>query len=190
MFDPAFEDIPERGEITERPEELEPVVNIAALKKDLREAKAQAQEYLEGWQRAQADFTNFKKRLEQDKIEAVKYANGGLILKMLPALDDFARAIEAVPLSMAEEPWVEGINGIARKLESTLESAGLTRIKARGELFDPSLHEAVGSAPGAEGEVVRELGKGYKLNERVLRPARVLVGNGEDDTDAGPSIEE
>ena len=74
MLDPRFENMQERGEITERPEELEPVVNIAALKQELIDSKAKAQEYLEGWQRGQADFVNYKKRLEQDKVDAVKYA--------------------------------------------------------------------------------------------------------------------
>ncbi|RJO62699.1 MAG: nucleotide exchange factor GrpE [Dehalococcoidia bacterium] len=190
MLDPRFEDMPERGEIRERPEELEPVVNIAALKQEIIDAKAKAQEYLEGWQRGQADFVNFKKRLEQDKIDAAKYANAGLILKILPVLDDFERAVGAVPPSMAKEPWVGGINGIARKLESVLESVGLTAIKAQGEFFDPNLHEASGSAPGPEGLVVMELEKGYKLADRVLRPARVMVGNGEGDSENESSMEE
>jgi len=182
MLDSTFEDTPERDEITQRPEELMPPLNIPALKQELTEAKAKAQEYLDGWQRAQADFVNYKKRLEQDKIDAIAYANAGLMTKILPVLDDFERAIAAVPPSMAGEPWVGGINGIARKLESTLESVGLSRIKAHGEFFDPCVHEAVGSAPGAEGLVVMEMEKGYKLNDRVLRPARVMVGNGENDT--------
>lgn len=189
MFESRFEDMPEHGEIRERPEELEPVVNIAALKQDLIEAKARAQEYLEGWQRGQADFVNSKKRLEQDKLDAVKYANAGLMLKILPVLDDFERAVDHVPPPMAKEPWVGGINGIARKLESIMESLGLTAIKAQGEFFDPNLHEAAGCAPGPEGLVVMELEKGYKLADRVLRPARVMVGNGEGD-EAEPSMEE
>ena len=190
MPDARFEDMEQHTDITERPEELSPPADVNVLKQSLIEARAKAQEYLEGWQRGQADFVNYKKRLELDKIDAVKYANAGLIIKILPVLDDFERAIGAVPLSMSKEAWVGGVNGIARKLESTLESSGLARIKAQGEFFDPSLHEAVGSAPGAEGMVVRELEKGYKLNERVLRPARVLVGSGEDDTEVEPSMEE
>jgi molecular chaperone GrpE len=179
MTDAGFDDMEEHTDITERPEELEPVVNIAALKQSLIEARAKAQEYLEGWQRGQADFVNYKKRLEQDKIDAVKYANTGLILKILPVLDDFERAVDHIPPSMAKESWVGGINGIARKLGNVLESVGLIPIKAQGESFDPALHEASGSAPGPEGMVVMELEKGYKLGDRVLRPARVMVGNGE-----------
>ncbi len=189
MPDAGFEDMEQHTDITERHEELEPPVNVASLKQSLIEARAKAQEYLEGWQRGQADFVNFKKRLEQDKIDAVKYANAGLILKILPVLDDFERAIGAVPLSMAKEAWVGGVNGIARKLESTLESSGLNRIKAQGEFFDPTQHEAAGCAPGPEGVVVRELERGYKLGDRVIRPARVMVGSGEGD-EAEPSMEE
>jgi molecular chaperone GrpE len=188
MPDARFEDMEQHTDITERPEELSPPADVNALKLSLLEARAKAQEYMEGWQRAQADYANFKKRLELDKIDAVKYANAGLIIKILPVLDDFERAVEHVPPELKKAPWVGGINGIARKLESVLESAGVSRIKAQGEMFDPSLHEAVGSMPGAEGMVIRELATGYKFNERVLRPAKVLVGNGEDDSD--PSMEE
>ncbi|MCL2706740.1 MAG: nucleotide exchange factor GrpE [Dehalococcoidia bacterium] len=153
-----------------------------ALRQELDEAKAKAQEYLDGWQRSQADFTNFKKRLELDKLEAIKYANAELMLKILPVLDDFERAAEHVPQQMASDPWVGGVNGIARKLETTLETLGLSHIAARDEVFDPCVHEAVSSVPGPDGVVMRELEKGYKLNERVLRPSKVMVGNGEDNT--------
>jgi molecular chaperone GrpE len=188
MSEPRFEDV-EDTDITER-SEISSQSDLDTLKQSLVEVKAKAQEYLEGWQRGQADFINYKKRLEQDKVDSVKYANSGLILKILPVLDDFERAIAAVPISIIKESWVGGINGIARKLENTLEMAGLSRIKAQGEFFDPSLHEAVGSVPGEEGVVVRELEKGYKFNERVLRPARVLVGSGEEDTKSEPMMEE
>lgn len=181
MTESIFEENEQNKDILERPEELSPPANVSALKQDLVEARAKAQEYLEGWQRGQADFVNLKRRLEQDKLEAVKYANAGLIIKIIPVLDDFERAVGAVPASMAGEAWVDGINGIARKLFAVLESIGVGLIKAKGENFDPSVHEAVGSVLGEEGKVVRELATGYRLNERVLRPAKVLVGNGEDD---------
>jgi molecular chaperone GrpE len=180
MTDPRFEDMPEQSDITERPEEISPPAGEDTLEKDLNEAKAKAQEYLESWQRAQADYANFKKRLEMDKSEAIKYANAGLILKILPVLDDFKRAVEHVPAAMADDPWVGGINGIARKLETALETAGVTPIKAQGECFDPSVHEAVGCMNGKDGMVIQELQKGYMLNDRIIRPARVMVGNGEE----------
>jgi molecular chaperone GrpE len=181
MTDPRSEENEQTRDIFERPEELSPPANVSVLKQDLVEARAKAQEYLEGWQRGQADFVNLKRRLEQDKLDAVKYANAGLITKIIPVLDDFERAVGAVPASMAGEAWVDGINGIGRKLFAVLEAVGVGRIKAHGENFDPSMHEAVGSAPGEEGKVVRELATGYRLNERILRPAKVMVGNGEED---------
>ncbi len=181
MTDPRSEENEQNKDIFERPEELSSPADLSTIKQDLVEARAKAQEYLEGWQRGQADFVNLKRRLEQDKADAVKYANSGLIIKVIPVLDDFERAVGAVPASMAGEAWVDGINGIARKLFAVLEAMGVGRIQAQGENFDPSMHEAVGSVPGEEGKVVMELATGYRLNERVLRPAKVLVGNGEDD---------
>ena len=175
--------------MTERPEELMPPADTAALEKALAEARAKADEYLTGWQRAQADLINYKRRLEQDKEEAIKYAQSGLILKILPMLDDFERAMAALPPTLADHPWVKGIAGIARKLWNTLESQGLSEIKSQGEFFDPCLHEAVTCAPGEEGLVVEEFQKGYKLHDRVLRPAKVAVGSGED-TEVEPSMED
>ncbi len=168
----------QESEVIKRPDELEGPVNVANLKKELLEARAKADENLAGWQRAQADFSNFKRRLEQDRDEAIKYAQAGLVLKILPVLDDFERAIGAVPPEQNNQPWVDGIIGIARKLFSTLESQGLSEIKAQGEPFDPCLHEAVMQAPGIEGMVVQELQKGYRIQDRVLRASRVAVGNG------------
>jgi molecular chaperone GrpE len=189
MPENEFEDLENGTETSGDSERMSYPTDLDDLKQALADAKAKAREYLEGWQRGQADFVNYKKRLEQDKTDTIKYANAGLILKILPVLDDFERAIEAVPLSMAKDSWVGGINGIARKLENSLEAVGLNHIKAWGEVFDPSLHEAVGSSSGMEGIVVREMEKGYKLNERVLRPARVVVGNGEGDSASEPSKE-
>jgi len=179
MTESSFENTPQQDEITQRQAEESSPENRTG-EQELIEARAKAQEYLESWQRAQADYANFKKRLEMDKNEAVKYANASLIQRLLPVLDDFERAVAHVPPSMADDPWVGGINGIARKLATALESAGLSPIKAQGEIFDPSFHEAAGCAPGKEGTVVHELQKGYMLNERVLRPSRVMVGAGEE----------
>jgi len=115
MTDPRSEENEQTRDIFERPEELSPPANVGVLKQDLVEARAKAQEYLEGWQRGQADFVNLKRRLEQDKLDAVKYANAGLITKIIPVLDDFERAVGAVPPSMAGEAWVDGI---ARRLSA------------------------------------------------------------------------
>lgn len=151
---------------------------IEELKKALAEAREKAEANLAGWQRAQADFINYKRRIEQEKAETIKYANAELILKLLPILDDFERALSAVPLELSCQSWVEGMKLIERKIWSMLELQGVTRIRSVGEVFNPSLYEAVTYGPGKEYTVIQELEKGYKLHDRVIRPAKVIVGKG------------
>lgn len=149
-----------------------------ALRAALAAEKARAESYLAGWQRAQADFINYKRRAENDKSESTKFANAMLILNLLPVLDDFQRALASVSASLAGLNWVEGVQLIYRKLETILESQGLTQIKAVGEKFDPHFHEAVIYKDGDEGTVMEELQRGYRLHDRVIRPALVVVGKG------------
>ncbi len=147
--------------------------------KALAEAKQKAEEYLDSWKRAQADFINYKRHVEQERLEIGNYANTKLILSLLPVLDDFQRAFGSVTPKLAKSEWVQGIKLIERKLETTLEAQGLSPIKAMGEQFDPNLHEAVMHCKGEDGEVVQEMQKGYKLHDKVIRPSKVSVGNGE-----------
>jgi molecular chaperone GrpE len=149
------------------------------LEEALSAAKKQAEDYLDSWKRAQADFINYKRRTEQEKLETGKYANSQLILSILPVLDDFERAFASVTPRLEKLDWIKGIKLIAQKLTTTLEAQGLTSIKAVGEPFDPNLHEAVMHSKGEDGKVVQELRKGYKLNDKVIRPSNVAVGNGE-----------
>lgn len=148
------------------------------LKRELAEARAKAEENLANWQRAQADFINFKRRLELDRDEALKYAQFNLLLDLLPVLDDFERAAKAIPVEYADQPWVEGVNNIQRKFSAILESRGVKQIKAQGEPFDPSKHEAIMQTPGPEGMVIQEMQKGYQFQDRILRASKVAVGNG------------
>ena len=157
------------------------VEDIAGLKKGLAELKDKADSYLAGWQRCQADFANSKRRSQQETEESRRLANAALVLSLLPVLDDFDRALDAVPEDCAELGWMDGIRLIERKLRAALESHGLSEIKALGETFDPNFHEAVMQARGREGMVVGEMEKGYRLNDRVIRPSRVMVGNGEEE---------
>ncbi len=152
----------------EQPEEGEPALT----------GKELAEQYLAKWQRAQADFANYKKRTEQDKAEIAKFANADLIRSLLPAIDDFERALENIPEDVNSE-WVEGIELIYRKLMAVLESQGLSIIEAEGKDFDPNFHQAVSHQEGEEGKVIEELQKGYLLHDRLLRPTMVNVGNGE-----------
>ena len=166
-------------------DELEPEVaeieEVEVLKKALAEEKAKAETNLDGWQRAQADFINYKRRSEQEREEIGKFANAALMLNLLPVLDDLERAFASIPSRIANQDWVGGVKLIERKLRAALEAQGLSEIKALGEPFDPNLHEAVMQGKGKENIVVGEIQKGYKLHDRVIRPSIVAVGNGEEE---------
>jgi molecular chaperone GrpE len=150
------------------------VERIAQLEKDVAEYKDQ-------WLRAAADYKNFKRRAEQERIEIISRASSSLLLKLLPVMDDMERAISSVTPEIANTPWYGGFRLIPQKLQMILESEGVTPIEAVGQEFDPNLHEAVIYEEGGEGEantVSAELQKGYKLRDRVLRPTMVKVSQG------------
>ncbi len=164
--------------------EVEPEVaeeDIGTLKQSLAEEKAKAEGYLANWQRAQADFINYKRRSEQEREEVSKFANASLMFSLLPILDDLERAFTSIPPHLTQLTWVDGIRLIEHKLQASLEVRGLSPIKALGEPFDPKFHEAAMHGKGKEGIVIEELQKGYKLHDRVIRPAMVVVGNGEEE---------
>ncbi len=138
-----------------------------------------AQRYLDNWRRAEADFENYKKRVEQERADAARFAGMSLIINILPVLDDLDRALKAIPDKLAHLSWTEGIRLIQRKLQATLEAQGVSEIKSLGQTFDPGIHEAVGQTAGEEGKVVEEAQRGYTLHGRVIRPAFVIVGNGQ-----------
>ncbi len=144
--------------------------------------KELAEQYLGKWQRSQADFANFKKRSEQERIEFVKFANSTLMSGLLSVIDDFERALESIPEKGPDSGWVEGIDLIYRKIMTELESQGMKRIEAQGHEFDPNYHQAVLYEEGEEGKVIEELQKGYTLHDRLLRPTMVKVGKGNSDT--------
>ena len=160
-----------------------PARQPGSLEEQLQEAQAQAAEYLEGWQRARAEFANFKRRTENERQELTRLANSGLVYQLLTILDDLDRAEETLPDDLRHLDWVDGVLMVARKLQTTLESAGLEPIQARGEPFDPNYHEAVIYAPvddpAMSDRVVEELQKGYLFGGKVLRPTMVRVGRSE-----------
>ena len=104
-----------------------------------------------------------------------------LILNLLPVLDDLERAFNSLPAKLSELTWIDGIRLIFRKLQATLEAQGLSGIRSVGEEFNPAVHEAVTLGEGEEGKVIEELQKGYKLHDRVIRPALVMVGKGKEE---------
>jgi molecular chaperone GrpE len=163
-------------EAENRPEEA--AVDSGAA---LAEARAQAETYLSNWQRAQADFVNYRRRTEQEKAELSVTVACDIIGRLLPVVDDFERALGAVPPAHRRDNWVEGIRLIERKFKAFLEAQGLCPVPALDKPFDPYRHEAVRQAAGPEGIVVAEEQKGYTLKDKLVRPARVAVGSGEED---------
>jgi molecular chaperone GrpE len=153
---------------------------IAELQARLAKAEAEAAEHKDQWLRAAADYKNFKRRVEVERSELIRSASSALLLKLLPVMDDFERAVANIPAEVAETAWWGGTQLIAQKLRTILESEGVKAIEAVGQDFDPTQHEAVlyEEAEGQDGKVVAELQKGYKLGERVIRPSMVKVGRG------------
>ncbi|NTU83438.1 MAG: nucleotide exchange factor GrpE [Chloroflexales bacterium] len=153
---------------------------VAELQAKLAKAEAEAAEYKDQWLRATADYKNFKRRAEIERSELIRSASSALVLKLLPVMDDFERAIANIPPEIAESAWWGGTQLIAHKLRTIFESEGVKAIEALGNDFDPNLHEAVlyEEADGQDGKVVAELQRGYKLGDRVLRPSMVKVGRG------------
>jgi molecular chaperone GrpE len=163
------------------------VAQIEKLTGELEAARKESEEYLAALQRERAEFQNFRRRTTEERLRELGLAGEDLIRKVLSVADDFDRAIEARPASIAHDPWFDGIAAIDRKLRQLLESEGVTAIDAAaGKPFDPREHEAIANVPNtgrAEGEVVEEIRRGYRLRDRVIRPALVAVAaNTTDDT--------
>ena len=156
-----------------------PTDETTALREELEKAKAQAAEYLDGWQRARAELANARKRFEKERSEAGQFAAGSLLRKILPVLDDVDRALRTVPDDLRQHPWVDGVALIQRKFQTVLESEGVKPIEVKpGDPFDPTQHEAMTHEENKErkeGEIIAEVQKGYRFGGEVLRPALVRV---------------
>ena len=155
------------------------LADIERLTEELGSARTQADEYLQALQRERAEFVNFRRRTAEEREASLGLAAEGLISKVLTLADDFDRAIDARPAEFEGNAWIEGIAAIDRKLRLLLESEGVRPIEARpGTRFDPREHEAVANVPSAEhrdGDIVYEIRRGYRLRDRVIRPALVAV---------------
>jgi molecular chaperone GrpE len=131
--------------------------------------------------RSQADFENYRKRANREKDDAVRYANFSLVEKLIPVLDSFELGLTAARTSDGAAPIVSGMEMVKRQLEDVLHQFGVEALESTGLPFDPNLHEAVAQEPSnevAEGAVVRQLRKGYRLKDRLLRAALVVVSGG------------
>jgi len=159
-----------------QPKEKEP--NLKELKQKLQDCEKLKAEYLAGWQRARADFLNYKKGDLQRIGEIVKYADTGLILKLLPILDNFELAEKQLPERLKKDKNIKGLLQIKNQLQDFLKAQGVEEIKALGEEFDPNLHEVVGEVEIEDkksGLIVEEIQKGYKLKGKIIRPGRVKI---------------
>ena len=165
---------------TDKAEKDEEVAELSETEK----LEKKAQEYLDGWKRCQADFENYKKRQAGSAMDMIRYANEGLVLQIIPVLDNFQAATAHVPVEQKDNGWVTGIMHIRKQLEQVLKEAGVTEIDAKeGKNFDPKFHEAVdeGGCGVCEtkekykNKIKKVMQKGYAIGERVIRPARVVV---------------
>jgi molecular chaperone GrpE len=152
--------------------------NIESLKEALTEANERAENNLTGWQRERADFSNYKKRVEQEKADLLNYGDAEMVKSILPVVDDMERAFSMVDHKFKNSSWVEGFRQIQRKLQDILRDHGCSEIECIGQPFDPNFHEAVAYEEGEEGTVIGEHRKGYKMKDKVLRAAQVTVGKG------------
>jgi molecular chaperone GrpE len=181
MADERTDPVPADGS----PEATAEADSVESLRAQLEEERARAGAYYQSWQRAAADFQNYKRRTEEERQKNVLYANLALVLNVLPVIDDLERALTSIDVKLAGLQWVEGVRQIVRKFQGALEASGVQEIPADGRDFDPNLHEAIAQDAGEEHKVVRVVQKGYTMGERVIRPAMVIVGNGEPTTGNG-----
>ena len=163
--------------------EKEEVIQISAaelthLKHECEKMQKEAAHNLDGWQRERAEFSNYKKRIDREQEQLRQTLTGSVIKKYLVILDDIERALKNRPQNGDGAAWAEGIELIERKLLSILESEGIERINQNKVQFDPNLHEAISNEDNPDfesGEVIEVVQQGYKLGDRILRPAMVRV---------------
>lgn len=150
---------------------LEQSLDIAALVEE-------RDSYLDQLQRTAAEFANFRRRTENERVQERKSAARELLAQLVPVVDDFERALENVPPEMADSGWVNGVLLIERKLAGVLERFDVLKVEALGQPFDPALHEAVMHDPNTtENMVVEVYQNGYTIGNQLLRPAMVRVGD-------------
>jgi molecular chaperone GrpE len=169
----------ERAEAITTPSRSELLEQLQEAEAALARTREQSDENLRNWQRAAADFSNYKRRTDEERRAMSLMANAVLLGRLLDVIDDFDRALASVPEDI-HEGWLDGIRLVERKLQAVLEAEGVTPIEAIGQSFDPNLHEAVSHEETTEypdNTVIGEAQRGYLLQGRVLRPSLVRVAN-------------
>ncbi|MEK9132406.1 MAG: nucleotide exchange factor GrpE [Patescibacteria group bacterium] len=152
---------------------------VTKLEADLTEANKKVEEMTEAAKHALADLQNFRKKTEEEKNSFVAFANTSLILELLPVLDNFARAFAAVPEEILETDWFKGALQIEQQLMGIMRKQGVVEMESQvGKKADVRLHDALAAGSGEKEVVIEEFEKGYMLGDKVLRPAKVKVGDG------------
>jgi molecular chaperone GrpE len=160
-----------------------PPDDLETLRNELAEIEQKADEYLRLAQRTQADFINYRRRIDEERAQQARDANLSLLMRLFPVLDDFERALANATPAEREASWGQGIQLVERNLRGVLAAEGVERISADGAEFDPRLHEALGSQlrrDVPEGHVLQVVRQGYRKGDRVLRPAQVIIAKGGD----------
>ena len=159
-----------------------PTDRIVRLEAELERARAAATDYMQRWQRAQADLANFRRRTEQERDQQQKFYRAQGLAILLPALDTLERAFTALPATLRNYSWIDGVALVQIQLESALRNAGVMPIEAElGAAFDPRLHEAIGEVESADvpaGRIAAVIQRGYALGDLLLRPTLVQISRG------------
>ena len=128
--------------------------------------------------RAQADLQNAKDRLERDAEDLRKFAGASMLIDLLPVIDNLQRAFAHLPKDLQDHEWVKGIEAVEQNLMKKLEEAGLKKIESLNQPVDPAKHEVLQAGPGEKDKVIEVFEDGYELHDKILRPAKVKVGDG------------
>jgi len=153
---------------------------LAELRQSLKEAQEEAVKNLDGWQRAQAEFINYRKRVERDQARIYEDATVRVIKNILPLMDDLKRALQNAPSEGEAGEWATGIELVYRKMQTILEGEGVTHMDVEGQMFDPNLHEAISQSESPDhesGQIIEVIQQGYMIGDRVLRAALVRVAS-------------
>ena len=160
----------------------------------LAQLKVELDKYKDIALRAVADLDNYRKRMAREKDDAIRYANANFLERLIPILDNFELGLQAAKAGGGQSAILDGMTMVFKQLQDFLASCGVETIEATGEHFDPNIHEAIAQEENAEveeGVVIRQLRKGYRLRDRLIRPANVMVSKGmavgEDSAKAGAS---
>lgn len=174
---PVDEDAEESRDDNEEAPEPPKGINLMQA---LIEAQQEAQSNKDGWQRARAEFANYKKRIERERIEVFQRASLDTLKALLPIIDDFDRAFASVPEDISDDPWIGGVAMIQRKFVTLLDQYEVEAIDPTGDPFDPNLHQAIGTEESEDvesGHVTVTLQKGYRAGDKILRLALVKVAS-------------